>query len=60
MSLRLREGCDLARHAALRGSKLNSAALEEDEFLVRDGNSIKVTEKGLPLLNRIIEKLITD
>lgn len=60
MSLRLSEGTDLARFAALRGDPLDSApvaALCNQGLLWQDGDRIGTTPAGRPLLNAILREL---
>ncbi|BAF90289.1 putative oxygen-independent coproporphyrinogen III oxidase [Azorhizobium caulinodans ORS 571] len=60
MGLRLAEGVDLARHAALGGTPIDPAriAMLADEGLVRlDGTRLKVLPPGFPVLNAVIGTL---
>ncbi len=61
MSLRLAEGSDLTRYASLKGRDLDAANLEEmlsGGFVSREGNKIKTTPKGQPLLNAVLRQLL--
>ncbi len=61
MSLRLAEGSDLARYAALKGSGLYASNLEEmlsSGFVSQEGDIIKTTSKGRPLLNAVLRQLL--
>jgi len=60
MSLRLAEGSDLARFAALRGRPLPEDrlnALIQDGFLNRNGDMITATPTGRLVLNRLLLEL---
>jgi putative oxygen-independent coproporphyrinogen III oxidase len=60
MSLRLTEGCDLARYAALRGAALPEDrinALIQDGFLMCDGDNLCTTNTGRLMLNRVVLEL---
>ncbi|WP_332119225.1 radical SAM family heme chaperone HemW [Azorhizobium caulinodans] len=60
MGLRLAEGVDLARHAALGGAPIDPARISmlADEGLVRlDGTRLKVLPPGFPVLNAVIGTL---
>lgn len=66
MGLRLREGVDLERIARLSGMAPHAlvdeqavARLERQQFLVRDGNRLRVTEKGSLLLDAILPEIVT-
>ena len=61
MSLRLAEGSDLNRYAALNGSGINVLQLEEmisAGFVSREGDKITTTPKGRPLLNAVLRQLL--
>ena len=61
MSLRLREGSDLDRYAALNGAPLPRAALEpllEDGLLWASGPRIGTTARGRPVLNGVLRALL--
>lgn len=61
MSLRLREGSDLARYTALNGEPLPRAALEpllHDGFLWESEGRIGATERGRPVLNGLLRALL--
>ena len=60
MSLRLAEGSDLARFAALRGACLQEERLNpliEQGFLTRTGSWIQATSTGRLILNRLLLEL---
>ncbi|MCB1389347.1 MAG: coproporphyrinogen III oxidase [Rhodobacteraceae bacterium] len=60
MGLRLAEGVDLSRHAALQGAPLNASTLEdlvEDGLVWRAEGRIGTTVRGRPLLNAILRAL---
>ena len=60
MSLRLSEGCDLARFTALRGAPLPEervTALIQDGFLVRSDETLAATHAGRLVLNRLLYEL---
>ncbi|HUU66780.1 MAG TPA: radical SAM family heme chaperone HemW [Methyloceanibacter sp.] len=60
MALRLAEGMDLARLAALGGRALDEAllnALEGDGLLARNGSRLKATQSGRLVLERLILEL---
>ncbi|GAB1361242.1 radical SAM family heme chaperone HemW [Rhodobacter sp.] len=60
MSMRLTEGCDLTRFAALRGKPLPDDrlnALIQDGFLLRDKNRLIATPNGRLVLNRLLLEL---
>ncbi len=62
MSLRLAEGSDLARYAALGGAPLAQDridALIDDGFLTRDADRIRATDRGRILLNAMLGTLLT-
>ncbi|MFD1913658.1 radical SAM family heme chaperone HemW [Halodurantibacterium flavum] len=61
MSLRLREGTDTARYAALAGSALDEATvgrLTADGFLDQAGGRIAATDRGRMVLNAVIRELM--
>ncbi len=61
MSLRLAEGADLARFAALAGAPLDEARIApliESGHLRRDGDRIAATVAGRPLLNALLRALL--
>ncbi|WP_118134178.1 radical SAM family heme chaperone HemW [Oceanicella sp. SM1341] len=61
MSLRLAEGSDLARYAALGGTAVSPdtvAGLEEAGLLWQRGSRIGATRTGRPLLNAILRELL--
>lgn len=64
MGLRLAEGVDVTRYEMLCGRMLNSNRISDlcdDGFLAREGNQrIKVTPKGVPVLNRVIAELVAN
>ncbi len=59
MSLRLAEGTDLDRHAALGGhiDPGTLARLTADGWLALNGNRLIATETGRPVLNRLLREL---
>jgi oxygen-independent coproporphyrinogen-3 oxidase len=61
MGLRLAEGVDLDRHAALAGAPIppaRVAALAEMGLVTRDGVRLRVTESGRPVLNAVLKELL--
>lgn len=61
MSLRLAEGTDTARYAALGGRTLPEdrlAELVDDGFLIRDAIRIRATARGRILLNAMLGRLL--
>ena len=61
MGLRLREGVDLRRHAALGGTPLPAEALTrltELGLAVVDEGRLRVTDRGRPLLNAVLRTLL--
>jgi putative oxygen-independent coproporphyrinogen III oxidase len=63
MGLRLAEGIDLARIAALAGGEapLDAAALSRLEtygLLARDGTRVRVTDAGMPVLEAILREIV--
>ncbi len=60
MGLRLSEGVSLARLGDLGGvpSARRMDELEGDGFLAREGDRLRVTAKGRPLLNAILSRLV--
>ena len=61
MSLRLAEGSDLSRYAALKGVGLDTSNIEgmiSAGFISREGEKIAATAKGRPLLNAILRQLL--
>ncbi len=62
MALRLTEGADIARHAALGGEPLPGdriAELAEEGFLVHAGSRLRATAKGRIVLNALLARLLT-
>lgn len=62
-ALRLKEGASLDRYAALAGKPLPQAALDEVTalgLLVRDGDRIRTTDRGVMLLNGILRALLAE
>lgn len=59
MGLRLKEGVDLARHARLGGriDPARIAMLEAERLVVREGDRLRVTDAGFPVLNAVIAAL---
>ncbi len=61
MSLRLREGTDLARYKAMAGETPcveTIAEMEEMDFLRREGSRLIATERGRMVLNALIRELL--
>jgi oxygen-independent coproporphyrinogen-3 oxidase len=65
MGLRLDEGLDAARFATLAGRPLidaldrrNLAVLAEEELVAWDGNRLRATRAGMPLLNAVLARLL--
>jgi coproporphyrinogen III oxidase-like Fe-S oxidoreductase len=61
MGLRLREGVDLARYAALAGRALDAQALERLEaigLVALRGLRLAVTDAGRPVLNAVLKELL--
>ncbi|OQW71483.1 MAG: coproporphyrinogen III oxidase [Proteobacteria bacterium ST_bin13] len=65
MGLRLGEGVDLARIAALGDGAIDAvidanaaATLEREGLIVRDGMRLRATDRGMPVLNAILAALI--
>lgn len=62
-ALRLREGASLQRFAALAGNPLSAKALAEVRdlgLLIRDGDRIRTTDRGVMMLNGILRALLAD
>ena len=60
MGLRLAEGIDLSRFAAIGGSALDEDrldALESDGLITRNGSRLAATQEGRLVLNRLILEL---
>jgi putative oxygen-independent coproporphyrinogen III oxidase len=60
-ALRLREGASLERFADLAGQMLSVDALEEVVnlgLLVRDGDQIRTTDRGVMMLNGVLRRLL--
>ncbi len=60
MGLRISEGIDLERHAKLSGEMISAEkidALQALDLVQRDGNILRATPRGRPLLNAIIREL---
>ena len=60
MGLRLAEGIDLMRHAAINGSAIDEAriaALEAEGLLARRDTRLAATPQGRLVLNRLILEL---
>ena len=60
MGMRIAEGIDLERHAALAGRAISSekiAALAALDLVQEDGKTLRATPRGRPLLNAIIREL---
>lgn len=67
MGLRLREGVDLARVAALSGDSVDdvvdahaAATLAAEGLIIRDGPRLRATEAGMLVLNAVIAALVPD
>ncbi|MEY8838697.1 coproporphyrinogen-III oxidase family protein, partial [Cribrihabitans sp. XS_ASV171] len=63
MGLRLAEGLDLERHAALSGRDIPEHALldlEELGMIGRNGHVIRATETGRSVLNAVLRQLLAD
>ena len=61
MGLRLAEGVDLRRHEALAGARLPEEGLSELVALGLveiDGDRLRVTERGRPVLNAVLRALL--
>lgn len=65
MGLRLREGVDLARVAALGGCAIGEVVdqraahlLEAEGLIAREGTRLRATDSGMPVLNAVIATLI--
>ena len=65
MGLRLREGVDLARIAALGACAIDAVidaraatTLAAEGLIARDGDRLRATEAGMPVLNAIIAALV--
>ena len=61
MSMRLTEGSDLRRYEALAEQRFSSARvrqLEDIGMIETDGNTMKTTVKGRPLLNSVLAELL--
>jgi len=61
MNLRLAEGLDLAAYEKRWGTRPDAAkiaALAEQGFLTQDGNTLRATQAGRLLLNRVIEEIL--
>jgi len=59
MGLRLAEGIDLNRYSDLAEKPLDTNDLVENGFLTRDGERLKATRQGRPVLNAILRELLT-
>jgi oxygen-independent coproporphyrinogen-3 oxidase len=61
MGLRLAEGIDTGRYERLAGASLDQAVIAEltsEGFLQSDGQRISATEKGRPVLNAVLRRLL--
>ena len=62
MALRLREGMDLARYAALAGHEPDAVAvsrLAEDGFVETGAGRLRLTAAGRPVLNAVLRELLS-
>ncbi|KPP86522.1 MAG: oxygen-independent coproporphyrinogen III oxidase [Rhodobacteraceae bacterium HLUCCO07] len=62
MGLRLRDGVDLDRYARLRGEPVDAHVLvhlEEIGMILREGQTVKVTEGGRMVLNAVIREFLS-
>ena len=62
MALRLREGADIRRYAALAGQPLPQGQinmLQEQGLVVQDADCLAATDTGRPVLNGILRALLT-
>lgn len=65
MGLRLREGVDLARVARLAGAEIADVVDERaiarlPDFIQRDGDRLRVTDRGMLLLDAILPQVVKD
>ena len=63
MGLRIREGIDLVRYAAIRGAEIppeTLSHLQDIGVVAVDGDRLRATPKGRLLLNAIIQDLLSD
>ncbi len=63
MGLRLSEGVDVDRFAAISGMPINQDHIKqlcEDDLMILDENRIKTTRRGRLILNAVIEALLRD
>lgn len=61
MGLRIARGMSLSRHAAMGGTSINSniiKQLRDSRFIETDGDTLRVTAKGRPVLNAVIRVLL--
>lgn len=61
MSLRLREGCDIARYQSLGGAEFDPAGLQtllDSGFVELSSGRLSATDTGRPVLNAILRSLI--
>lgn len=62
MGLRLTEGIDMTRYAAISGQRLNQDVVRELTdlgFITASDRNLSVTNQGLKLLNAVLDRLIT-
>lgn len=63
MSLRLTEGTSVARYTSLNPSGLSQeglARLQDDNLITLQGDNLKTTSKGRPILNAVLRKLLEE
>ncbi|MEL6978619.1 MAG: radical SAM family heme chaperone HemW [Pseudomonadota bacterium] len=61
MGLRLTEGVDLDRYAALSGAPLSATRIETlqaDGYVAQEGRTLRATPKGRPVLNALLRDLL--
>ena len=65
MGLRMREGIDLARVARLGGRAIDQvidarteALLTSEGLIARDGDRLRATDRGIPVLNAVLDALL--
>ena len=63
MSMRLAEGTDLVRFAALNGAPLNPEGLNyllDEGFVLLENSTLRTTSKGRPVLNGVLRQLMEE